>query len=290
MKKVACFLPLVLCALAYGFEWPADGVTAETVRAYYGALRGGTINSSVVLEGGGQYKASDDGRVTVVLEDHTNDFGWFCSALGTAVVIEHADDLATVYGNLDEATLSSGQLSGMITSGTPIGSGGASAWHEEEASGAEGALEFKAFDNANTTSVNPLVLMPRLESAAPLAPEGITLTSADGNSYTLSVGSRVPAGVYSVYRAREGGAAPYRTSVSVNGVTSETISYDVLEGHGRLLCARGTAYYSVSDIYPDDARQLAGHATLMSGEVVLTVTLTDATNTSRDISFRLEVY
>lgn len=268
---------------------------ADSFYSYYGQLRGGTINSSIVFNNPGEIHSSEAGRVTIIINDHTNDFGWFESSLGNTVIITHEDKLSTVYANLDDETIPDEiQTNTTVLKGSPLGSSGNSAWQES----GQSALEFKVFDNENDTSVNPRVLMPRVGAELPLEIGTVTLrkgnfaaiSNKEGEVYDMRLTRRVPSGEYFIYKRRQPVAAPFKTSVSINGATVETISYDVLEENGSRLCVKGNNYYSWEELYPDDQRQLVGTAILSRGSNMLTITLTNMLNVQRTVSYRLDVY
>lgn len=288
MKKSVLY-PAILCifSMSFAFDWPQEESESDAFYSYYGQLRGGTISSSIVFNNPGEIKASEDGRIIIVMTNHGSDFGWFESSLGNTIIITHGDGLSTVYSNLDDATIPDEiQTNTAVSKGTVLGLSGNSAWQESDQS----ALEFKVFDSKNDTSVNPRVLMPRTETELPLEIGAVTLVDREGTAYDLRLTRRIPSGEYYVYRSRQDIVAPYSTSIAINGTTVETVTYDVLEEHNGRLCVRGNGYYSREDLYPDELLQLAGTALLNRGASTLTVTLSNILNTARTISYRLDVY
>lgn len=280
----------VACAFfsfcGFSFDWPQKETQADSFYSYFGQLRGGTINSSLIFKDASEVKAAEKGRITAVISDHSDDFGWFESALGNSVIISHEDKLSTVYANLDENAVSQEiNEKQFAESGEYLGSSGNTGWQEGQS-----CLEFKVFDSKNNSAVNPRILMPRTGRELPLTMGTITLTDQSGLSHNLLLERRLPAGKYYVYRTRQNVAVPYKTIIAINGATVENISYDVLKESNRKLCVKGNANYSIKEIYPDETKQLAGIVQLNKGACTLTITIVNILNSASAISYKLDIY
>ncbi|MGN0728131.1 peptidoglycan DD-metalloendopeptidase family protein [Treponema sp.] len=287
MKKTISALVLAAAGFyAVSFDWPQKEIQTDSFFSYFGQLRGNTISSSLIFKDSSEIKAADKGKVIAVISDHSDDFGWFESALGNSIIISHNDGLSTVYSNLDDGSIPAKiEADGSVESGEYLGISGNSGWQEGES-----YLEFKVFDSENSSAVNPRILMPRTGKELPLSAGTITLIDSNGTSRNLLIERRLPAGKYRVYRTRQNVAVPYKTIVSVNGTTVESISYDVLTESSGKLGVSGNSHYSVKEIYPDSTRQLAGIVQLNKGSCTLGITVVNILNSASSISYKLDIY
>lgn len=282
-------LALLLVALAGAgftgaFDWPQDETDAGSFRSYFAQLRGSRIESSIVFrESSSDVKAAESGIVSLVMGEHSGDFGWFESPLGNAVVISHADSISTVYGNLDEDGLSP-NLYGSIIGGSKIGESGNSSWHEGES-----GLEFQVLDTANKSCINPRLLMPRIGKELELLIGSLSLDDREGKTHYLLNERNLPAGTYRLYHERQDVAVPYKTQVSLNGLTVESISYDTLIESKGSLCVQGNEKYSVKDLYPDSKRRLLSVIYLAHGHSTLSVTVVDILGESHQIKYNIDI-
>lgn len=289
MRREIFLLALALFSLTAGplhaFDWPQDAVVSDNFYSYFGQLRGGGISGSLIFKDNSVIRACDSGSVAVVIGEHSDDFGWFESTLGNAVIIAHDNSLCTVYANLDAGSVSEEAFSaGPIESGTELGESGNSGWQEGDS-----CLEFQVLDTRNKSAVNPRVLMPRMGRELVLEIGDLVLVDKKGGNHRLIWERAFPAGVYYLYRDRQRVAVPYRTVVAVNGATVEGISYDALtETNGRL-CAMGNSPYPVEMLYPDSKRQLLGAVQLTRGRNTLSVTLLDILGVARTVTYTLDI-
>ncbi|HBB15003.1 MAG TPA: hypothetical protein DCZ76_12125, partial [Treponema sp.] len=76
-------------AALFAFSWPQAQTNSDTFHSYFGQLRGGTISSSLIFKDNSEVKTADPGDILAVIDDHTEDYGWFESTLGNAVIIGH---------------------------------------------------------------------------------------------------------------------------------------------------------------------------------------------------------
>ncbi len=278
-------LPLLLALQAQAFDWPQEEVASDSFYSYFGQLRGGRIESSLIFKDNADIKLADEGTVAIIISEHNNDFGWFESTLGNAVVVSHNDSLVTSYGNLDGDTIPSKLYEeDAVTAGTALGASGNSGWQQSQS-----CLEFQVLDTKNRSAINPRLLMPRINSELPLDIGALTLDTQDGKTYSLGSVRNLSAGTYSLYRTRQDVATPYRTNVSINGATVESIAYDtIIEDSGKL-CVVGNQKYSVKELYPDDKRQLLAMLRLTRGHTTLQVTLIDLLEHTRQITYNLDI-
>ena len=294
-KKIflASFI-LLLSFNLFSFDWPQMETASDSFYSYFGQLRGNTIESSLVFKDSSEVKAADKGNVIAIIKEHDNDFGWFESTLGNAVIVAHDNDLTTVYANLDEETMPKDLPSNSaISTGTFLGSSGNSGWQEGQS-----CLEFQVLDVKNKAAINPRILMPRVGKELPLTISELTLDDRDGKTTYLNLNRKIKSGVYTVYYLRQTVAVPYRTTISINGAVVESISYDMLKEKNGRLCiensvegnAEEARSYSKDSLYPDDKRQLLGQVRLTNGRNTLTVSIADILGERKSISYTLDVY
>lgn len=287
MKKVAVFLvSLCFSCSLFAFDWPQEETQADSFYSYFGQLRGSTISSSLIFTDSSDIKSCEDGKVLAVITEHTDDFGWFESTLGNAVILSHNDNISSVYGNIDESSVSENILSSTdILKGTYLGKSGNSGWQEGTS-----CLEFQLLDTKNSNAINPRILMPRIGRELELFIQNVTLLDKKGNSYSLNTQRNIPAGTYYIYRERQEVAVPYRTSISLNGIAYENISYDTLNARNGKLCAQGNEDYSVKILYPDEKKQLLGQVILTRGRLSLSIAVINILGAVRQVNFALDVY
>ena len=242
----------------------------------------GRITESSVSESR-EVKAADDGRMLAVISEHDED-ELFESTLGNAAIPAHKDSLITAYANLDVENLPSLYSMTDLKSGTSFGTTGTSSWQQ-----GQGCLEFQVLDTKNRTYVNPRILMPRIGKELQLSIKDVTAISKKGVSYDLGTVKTMPSGIYQLYREKQDIAMPYKTTVFINGVVSESLSYDTLsESNGRI-CVSGKKNYDVSVMYPNEEQQFLGEVTLTKGKNSIMVVASDILGKEKQITYTVEV-
>ena len=147
MKKTLTFATLLFtCLTAFCFDWPQVDVTKDSFNSYFGQNRGGILSTSIIFSEPEEVKAAEDGYITAILTENTDNSDFFPSTLGTAVILAHNDDLISVYGNLDAETLTlKNENEHTIDGGAIIASSGNSGYQQNH-----GNLEFQIIDAKNT--------------------------------------------------------------------------------------------------------------------------------------------
>ncbi len=283
--KIAIILLSLISLPLFAFDWPQSETASDSFFSYFGQKRGNTISTSLIFHDNAEIKTTDVGQVAVILTDHSDDFGWFDSTLGNAVIVAHDDSISTVYGNLDAASFPEEIFtSTKMPAGTSLGTSGNSGWQEGQS-----CLEFQVIDTKNKTAINPRILMPRMGRELPLVPGDLTLRDKKGIEHKLAWERYLPAGQYTLYRERQSVAVPFKTLVAINGATVESIPYDTLaEKQGRL-CAIGNANYPVELLYPDEKWQLLANIQLSHGRNTLSVTVVDILGSAKTITYNLDI-
>ena len=286
MKKTllitTCFL---ICASAFCFDWPQSEVTKNSFNSYFGQNRGGILSTSVVFSEPDEVKAAEDGYITAIITENSDDCDFFPSTLGTAVILAHNDDLISVYGNLDAETLTlNNEKEHSIDGGAIIASSGNSGYQENN-----GNLEFKIIDSKNKAAINPVVLMPRAEEEIPLTLSGIIIVSKNNDYYDINTYKTYYSGLYKVYFKRNPIATPYKTSVSINGIIVDQLSYDMITQENNKLCIIGKKKYTTADIFPNDDLQLLGEAMFTPGRATLGLTISDMLGNVKQLNYNILV-
>ena len=286
MKKTLISISLIFAGIsAFCFDWPQAEVTKDSFNSYFGQNRGGILSTSVIFSEPEEVKAAEDGYITAILTENEDDSDFFPSTLGTAVILSHSDDLISVYGNLDAETLTlKNEKEHTIDAGAIIASSGNSGYQESNSN-----LEFKIIDAKNKSAINPKVLMPRAEEEMPLSLTGIMIGSKNNDFYDINVYKTYTSGLYKVYFKRNPVAAPYKTSVSINGVIVDQLSYDMITQENNKLCIIGKKKYTDADIFPNDDLQLLGEAMFTPGRVTLGLTISDMLGNVKQLNYNIVI-
>ncbi len=273
MKKLSGFITILLffVILAFCFDWPQNDVSKKSFNSYFGQNRGGIISTSIIFSEPEEVKAAEDGYITAILTENSDDTDFFPSTLGTAVILAHNDDLISVYGNLDAETLTlKNENEHTIDAGATIASSGNSGFQDNH-----GNLEFMIIDVKNKSAINPIVLMPRAEEEIPLSLSGIVIVSKNNDYYDINTYKTYNSGLYKVYFKRNPVAAPYKTSVSINGIVVDQLSYDMITQENNKLCIIGKKKYTDADIFPNENLQLLGEVMFTPGRATLGLSISD---------------
>lgn len=280
---VAIALAFGFAAAGVAFDWPQNAIQSDSFYSYFGQLRGGTINPSLIFTDSEDIKAADSGKVIAVINEHADGSDLFESTLGNAVIVAHDDNLLTVYANLDHDGQTGYSAFDRVETGTVFGTCGNSGWQQGMAN-----LEFQVIDTKNQAFINPRVLMPRMGKELDLTIQELVAVSRKGTDYPFSTSKRLPAGTYYLYRRRQDIAMPYRTTVFINGAAVETIAYDMLVQKDGNLCTNGKKNYPVALLYPDSRRQLLAELPIPKGRNAITVVVTDMLGKETSLSYMIE--
>lgn len=289
--KIFLFATYLITGLSsFAFDWPQEEVLSDSFHSYFGQLRGGTIESSIIFNESSQVKSADNGNLIGIITEHDNDFGWFESPLGNTILINHENSMITIYGNLDidsipEEIINIEENSTFIKSGTFLGESGSSGWQKGTS-----CLEFMVLDTDNSSAINPRILMPRIGNELPLEIGEIVLRDRNGTQTVLQKNTRLKSGLYSIYKTRQSVAVPYKTSITVNGATMETISYDKVQEKNGKLCISGNSFYSVESLYPDEKHELISQLTLTQGKNTIKITVQNIVGAKNTITYVIDVY
>jgi hypothetical protein len=261
---LSCFILLLTALSAAAFEWPQDNVFASAIASGFAYLRGGKLSGSLIFTTPAEIKASAEGIVLAVVRPPDDGETRFYSPLGNAVIIDHQDDLITVYGNMETIRLSPQTIE--VASGDIFGTSGSSGWRT-----AGTGLEFQAIDVKNKRLINPYPLMPRIGDERIPRIYGVTAVGRQDETFRLSETASFSAGIYTLYYDFDPVLLPYRTSISINGTIEETITYDMLIERNGKLSLRGKRYYTQEEIYLNNRQMLLAEVSFLRGRNTITI-------------------
>lgn len=286
MKKnkifILLFVSIFLIFQAAAFDWPQDEVTKDSFTSYFGQNRGNILSTSVIFSEPAEIKAAEDGYILAILTENNDDSEFFPSTLGTAVILAHDDNLLSVYGNIDKDSLTLNETEKTIEAGAILGQSGNSGYQNNN-----GNLEFQIVDAKNKSAINPKVLMPRSESEIPLSLSGIVIQSKNKDFYDINTYKTFNSGLYKVYFKRNAIAAPYKTSISINGLIVDQISYDTITQENNKLCIIGKKKYTSNDVFPEENLQLIGEAMFTPGRATLGLVITDFLGDVKQLNYSI---
>lgn len=277
---------LFFCAASiFAFDWPQNAIQSDSFYSYFGQLRGGTVNTSLIFTDSEEIKSVDDGNVIAVISEHSEESELFESTLGNALIVAHKDNLQTIYANLDRENQQRRYALHSVKTGTYFGVCGNTGWQQGQAN-----LEFQVVDTKNKAFINPRILMPRIGKELELTVQNVTAINKKGNEYILGINKRFSSGTYYLYRRRQEIAMPYRTTIFINGAEVETISYDILTERNGKLCTNGNKNYPVALLYPDSNRQLLAEISLPKGHNAISIIVTDILGKEETLTYTMDAY
>jgi hypothetical protein len=281
-------LILGAAGIVAAFEWPQRNVTASSFASSFAQLRGGLLSGSLVFRAPQEVFASDPVIVLALLREPDDGADSFFSPLGNAVIIDHNDDMITVYGNLRSIDLADNVE--YVEGGRLLGVSGVSGWQPIPSSQGTQGLEFQVIDTMQNQVINPRILMPRLEDEAPFRVYGLSLENKRGDIFRLAETAYFPLGVYLLYYEADPQRIPYRTMVSINGTVEETLTYDAITTREGRLAIRGKRYFGKSEMYPDGNRMLFGEMPLLRGRNSIRVIVSSLNGQEGNTTYMVENY
>lgn len=282
MKNKFFGIIFALALPVFPFDWPQEEVQSDKFFSYFAQLRGGTISNSLVFADTENVKACEEGSLVIELNDENGAF--FPSTLGCALVLQHKDNIQTVYGNLDDDSINI-ETPEKIEAGTILASVTNSGWQEGKS-----ALEFQVIDTKKHNVINPRVLMPRIGKELPLTIRGVTAVSRDGAEIALGIQKNIKSGSYHLYRERQNPAMPFKTEIFVNGALCDAISYGILVSDRSKIAVSGISKnYDLKTLYPDAKRSLLGEVNIPRGKVQIRIAVTDILGAVTNSVYNLEV-
>ena len=129
--------------------------------------------------------------------------------------------------------------------------------------------------------------MPRSEEELPLSLTGIMIVSKNNDYYDINTYKTYNSGLYKIYFKRNPIAAPYKTTVSINGVLVDQLSYDMITQENNKLCIIGKKKYTGSDVFPNNDLQLLGEAMFTPGRATLGLTISDMLGNVKQLNYNI---
>ena len=286
LKSLSILMLSGLCtSQAFSYDWPVKKMEANQIISYFGQKKSENFVTGVNIKDAEEVYASDEGNPLIVIEDSDDDTDFFPSALGTAIIVHHNDNLISVYSNLDRASVKELDYSKTLTKEEIIGKAGNSGFKDDLS-----AIGFQIIDLKEKKAINPQILLPSSPQVLPLSLSGIHLKNKNGVLYDLQYAKNFNSGLYKVYFKRNELAVPFKTAVLVNGETEDEIIYTSLNQENGKTNVLGKVNYPISDIYPDDRLMLVGSVNLRPGKATLSLIFTDIKENSRQLNYAITVH
>ena len=284
-KNIYKFLFFVLLFNSYAFEWPVE---IPSLSRLFGQRdsNGKVFSQSVVFTDADIVRAAGHGKHLISIEEK-NGSGFFPSTLGNALIFIDDEGLQTIYGNLKDTNVFTSREA--TESGSIIGHTGNSAWTEED------SLIFQVVDVRNNVLINPLLFMPEIEEKILPQIQNTVLVSADNQQINLENIKKIKQGSYDIYSSvydfieKDGPSlAPFRITVSINGMNIADLPFEVLSSDGKYLYIKNKKT-SLSLLYQKDGAIHLGKINLPSGKIELIITAFDKSGNEKSASFIFQV-
>lgn len=285
MKKMiasAAALAVFVSALS-AFDWPQTELNDDSVNSYFGQNKGGLISPSMIFSDPAEVYNVENGHLLLTMHSDEDEGDFFPTALGTSVIIAHNDNLLSVYANLEEESLE--QTESSVPKGQKLGFTGNTGWQEVHSS-----LEFQILDVKKSSALNPKVLMSRLENEKTPALTKIMLQNKEDQFFNLNDNRAFPSGMYRVYLKRDTVSVPYKTNLTMNGVTVDQISYDTINQENNRIYVSGKKKYTSTDVYPNSELILLGEAMFSKGKATFGIAVQDFLNEIKQVVYTVSAY
>ena len=289
MKKLSIFLLITMASVfsVFAIEWPQEEFNKEAIQSYFGQNLGNSISTSLIFKDPSEVKAINDGKVLIIMSDEADDSEFFPSTLGNAVILCHDDDLISVYANLDADSVKEKlDEKDSVKQGQIIGETGNSGWQKSRSN-----LEFQILDLQKSAAINPKILLPRTENEIEYSMNGIMLQNKEGKFFDIKENKIFPSGSYKVFQTRNKIAVPYRTTITINGVVLDGISFDTVgQENGKLYLTGEKEKYTAALLYPDENLILLGTIMLTPGRSTLGLSTQDFLGKVKQLNYILSIY
>jgi hypothetical protein len=288
MKKIKTIIITLSVIFAvtslFAFSWPVEDIEASNIQSYFGQRRGNSISTSFIFSDPSHVKAIGDGRLLIYTNDSSDEAFLFPSTLGSSVMIQHSEDLVSVYGNLERTSIKANlDLKNTFTENEEIGTTGNSGYQTKRST-----LELQIFDSLKSTSINPKIFMPRTQNEVPYVLSPIVLKNKSGELFEISEPS-FKSGTYKIYQRRNSIATPYKSTTTINGVEIDQLSYDKIDEENNRIYISGKKKYLSSDVYPDGNLFLLGEVILTQGKSTLGIQVEDYLGNTKKINYSILV-
>ena len=268
---------------SYAFEWPVEN---PSLLRLFAQKDEASVSQSLVFKEVDAVRASGYGKHIISIEEK-NSRRFFPSTLGNALVFIDDEGLQSVYANLSDTDLFTSRKE--TESGSIIGHTGNSAWTEEK------SLIFQVADVRNNVLINPLLFMPEIEEKIQPQIKNTVLSGTDNQPINLENIKKIKQGSYDIYSSvydfieKDGPSlAPFRITVSINGMNIADLPFEVLTSDGKYLYIKNKKT-SLSLLYQKDGAIHLGKINLPSGKIELIITAFDKSGNEKSASFIFQV-
>jgi len=282
-KNLYIFLFFMTFLYSYSFEWPVEN---PSLLRLFAQKDEASVSQSLVFKEVDTVRASGYGKHIISIEEK-NSSRFFPSTLGNALVFIDDEGLQSIYANLSDTDLFTSRKE--TESGSIIGHTGNSAWTEEK------SLIFQVADVRNNVLINPLLFMPEIEEKIQPQIQNTVLINSDKQTISLETVKKIKQGSYDLYSliydsAEKGGPqlAPFRITVSINGMNIADLPFEVLSSDGKSLYLKNKET-SLSLLYQKDGAIHLGKINLPSGKIELIITVLDKSGNQKKASFIFQV-
>ncbi len=282
-KNLYIFLFFMTFLYSYAFEWPVEN---PSLLRLFAQKDEASVSQSLVFKEVDTVRASGYGKHIISIEEK-NSSRFFPSTLGNAMIFIDDEGLQSIYANLSDTDLFTSRKE--TESGSIIGHTGNSAWTEEK------SLIFQVADVRNNVLINPLLFMPEIEEKIQPQIQNTVLINSDKQTISLETVKKIKQGSYDLYSliydsAEKGGPqlAPFRITVSINGMNIADLPFEVLSSDGKSLYLKNKET-SLSLLYQKDGAIHLGKINLPSGKIELIITVLDKSGNQKKASFIFQV-
>ncbi|PIE99138.1 MAG: peptidase M23 [Treponema sp.] len=286
-NKIKVFITvfMILTALLYALEWPSD---TKNLKRLFGER---ITNECKIFEYGFTLKntetvrTADYGRRLITIENK-NSMKGFPSTLGNAVVLIHADDIQTIYGNLENTDLF--ETRHIADNNSIIGKTANTAWGEPN------DLIFQVLDIKNSVYINPGLTLPAIEDKFPPKIKNASLVDSQNRQLNLKTNDKIKRGKYSLYvqtvdsiTAEGQQFNSMHFSVILNGINVSNLSFQTIS------IKKGKAYIkeniTAQKLYNSQTGIFLGNIKLTAGNAILQITTKDINNNESVQTYQFQV-
>lgn len=282
---------LLFLFLSFGLfaqRWPVEDKKVTTT---FGTNMGDRFSTGIDITGmDGRVRAINDGEV-VFYTDSSEYSGSVPSGLGNMVVVQHEDDLKSVYAHLKPGNSEMIKKENYkMAAGGEIGRIGDSGWTYGK------TLRFLVIDSEFNQYVNPLLLLPAVDDSAAPVVRNVRLQYGD---YKIPVkeGAVVAAGEYNVFvdifdpcehLIGRNPMAPFSIILYINGSQFRKITCEALkENEQGLVLHQGGKNFT--DFYIDRETIDFGKHNFTSGQISLEIIVSDYAGNETAVTINFSV-
>lgn len=282
-KNLYIFLFFMTFLYSYSFEWPVEN---PSLLRLFAQRNGSFVSRSLVFKEVDTVRASGYGKHIISIEEK-NSTRFFPSTLGNAMIFIDDEGLQSIYANLSDTDLFTSRKE--TEAGSILGYAGKSAWTEEK------SLIFQVADTRNNVLINPLLFMPAIEEKTEPQIQNTVLINGDKQTISLETVKKIKQGSYDLYSSisdstEKGGPqlAPFRITVSINGMNISDLPFEVLSSDGKDLYLQNKKS-SLSLLYEKEGTMHLGKINLPAGKIELIITVLDKSGNQKKASFIFQV-